>query len=97
MTSKSSFKIIEQDTGKTGCVNEPLYENDFMYICQRASPEFTLSGDNGLPTLYLRGCNSVADELVINCGQYIYEVLCALKQAFSEFKILNCNKFVLEK
>lgn len=97
MTSKTSFKIVEQETGKRGWVNVPLYENDFMYICQRAIPEFSTSGDNGMPTLYLRGGNSDANGLVINCGSYIYEVLCTLKKAFSEFKILNCNKFVLEK
>lgn len=97
MVCRTSFKIVEQETGKRGWVQAPLYENDFMYICQRTSPNFTTYGDNGLPTLYLRGCNSDSDELVINCGPYIYEVLCALKKAFDDFTILNCNKFVLEK
>lgn len=97
MTSRSSFKIIEQDTGHIGYVNEALYEDDFMYICQRILPEFTNFGDEGKPTLYLRGITREADNKVISCGPYIYVVLCALKKAFSEFKILNCNKFVLEK
>lgn len=97
MVCRTSFKIVEQETGKRGWVNTPLYENDFICICQRASPDFTTCGDNRLPTLYLRGNDSSADKLVINCGEYIFEVLCTLKKAFSEFKILNCNKFVLEK
>lgn len=97
MTSRSSFKIIEQDTGKVGYVPEPIYRDKFMYICQRALPEFSEYGDDGIPVLYLRGRVDKADEKVISCGPHIYEVLCTLKKAFSEFKILNCNKFVLEK
>lgn len=97
MTSRSSFKIIEQDTGKVGYVPEPIYGDDCIFICQRALPEFSTYGDNGIPTLYLRGSIYDDDEKVISCGPYIYEVLCTLKKVFSEFKILNCNKFVLEK
>lgn len=97
MTSKTSFKIVEQETGKTGYVTEPIYGDDSIDICQRALPEFSTCGDNGLPTLYLRGSIRDANEKVVTCGPYIYEVLCTLKKAFSEFKILNCNKFVLEK
>lgn len=97
MTSRSSFKIIEQDTGKVGYVSEPIYRDMFMDICQRALPEFSEYGGNGIPVLYLRGCMHDADEKVVSCDSYIYEVLCTLKKAFSEFKILNCNKFVLEK
>lgn len=98
MTSRSSFKIIEQDTGKVGYVLEPIYRDKFMNICQRALPEFSEDGESdGIPTLYLRGEVDKADEKVISCGPYIYVVLCTLKKAFSEFKILNCNKFVLEK
>ena len=97
MKSRSSFKIVEQETGKTGYVSEPLYQGRFIEICQRAVPEFSTYGDNGIPTLYLRGKVTNANENTISCGSYIYEVLCTLKKAFSEFKILNCNKFVLEK
>lgn len=97
MKSPTSFVIVEQNTGKRGFVNEPLYEDDSIYICQRVEPEFTISGDFGKPTLYLRGNLGSADEKTIVCGPYIYKVLCTLKKAFDEFKVLNCNKFVLEK
>lgn len=97
MKSPTSFVIVEQDTGYRGYVNEALYKDDFMYICQRSIPEFTNSGDEGKPTLYLRGGIDSADKKLVSCGPYIYEVLCTLNKVFSEFKILNCNKFVLEK
>ena len=97
MKSSTSFKIVEQETGKTGYVDAPIYRDKFMDICQRALPEFSEYGDDGTPVLYLRGKDVKADEKVISCGPYIYVVLCTLKKAFSEFKILNCNKFVLEK
>lgn len=97
MKSPTSFVIVEQNTGKKGWVSDPLYENDFMDICQRASPEFTIYGDNGKLALYLRGCTTDSNKRVITCGPYIYIVLCTLKKAFDDFTVLNCNKFVLEK
>lgn len=97
MKSPTSFVIVEQDTGHRGYVDEVLYKDDFIYICQRSMPEFTTSGDEGKPTLYLRGGIGSADKKLVSCGPYIYKVLCTLKKAFNEFTILNCNKFVLEK
>lgn len=97
MKSPTSFVIVEQNTGKTGFVNEPLYKDNFIYICQRCSPEFTKYGDNVGPCLYLQGLWNDYDDIVIDCGEYIYTVLCTLKKVFDDFTILNCNKFVLEK
>ena len=53
MTSRTSFKIVEQETGKTGYVTAPIYGDGCIDICQRALPEFSTYGDNGVPTLYL--------------------------------------------
>lgn len=97
MTSRTSFKIVEQDTGMSGCVQQPLYSNNSIYICQRFSPEFTMCGDNGVPTLYLQGGSKRCDNDVVDCGSFIFIVLCTLKKVFDEFKVLNCNKFILEK
>ena len=97
MTCEHCFKIVEQDTGKVGWVSPPIYEDDLMCICQRAQPQFTLQGDKGKITLYLRGERSDRDDALVDCYTPVttYAVLSRLKKLFGDFTILNCNKFVL--
>lgn len=99
---KRSFRILEQDTGHTGQVSLPIYEDEDIAIFQRSHPAFhEFYCDSQMRSakmvLYLRGTDTDYDRNWMYIGKNMLEVLFHLRKTFSDFTIVGADKFSLGK
>ena len=97
---KKYFRILEQDTGHTGQVDQQIYEDDDIAIFQRSHPAFhEYCCDSQMCSakmvLYLRGTHTDNDRDWVLIGNNMLKVLCHLRKAFSDFTIIGADKFSL--
>lgn len=97
---KKSFRILEQDTEHIDSVSPPIYEDEDIAIFQRYCPAFHSSyKDSQMKSykmvLYLRGTDTDCARDWVFIGNNMLEVLCHLRKAFSDFTIINADKFYL--
>lgn len=97
---KKSFRILEQDTERIDSVSPPIYEDEAIAIFQRSHPAFhQYYCDSHIRSakmvLYLRGTDTDYDTDWMYIGKHMLKVLYCLRKAFSDFTIVNADKFYL--
>jgi len=101
--SPDCFQILEQFTGQSGWVDESIYEDDEFAVFQRRYPDYeknsvdAASNMNDLKNiLYIRGMQRDDDLRQVICGNDLLFIINKLKKAFSDFKVVGVDKFILK-
>ena len=101
--SPDCFQILEQFTGRSGWVEKSIYEDDEFAVFQRRYPDYEKNGFDSASNmndrkniLYIRGMQRDDDLKHVICGNDLLFIISKLKKAFSDFKVIGVDKFILK-